>query len=177
MAISILAVAKKIIRISAQGAVVAALVTIAYTMWNDSKVESTRNGETKALLTITTKQLEESKTENLKLQEEKNQKQSVVDTLHQQLLAEQVDNKYTKKLLEEANTKIKAQEIQLEQLARLAKASDLCTPLRLQIAEIEELLQRSTLDAFSPKGAQREQLVLSLSEKTKTLNICLSARR
>lgn len=177
MAISIPAVAKTLIRISVQGAGVAALVTIAYTMWNDSKVESTTNGETKALLTITTKQLEESKIENLKLQEEKNHKQSVVDTLHQQLLAEQVDNKYTKKLLEEATTKIKAQEIQLEQLARLAKASDPCTPVRLQIAEIEELLQRSSLDAFSPKGVQREQLALSLSEKNKTLNICLGARR
>jgi len=176
MALSIPAAARSFIRISVQGAGVAALITIAYTMWNDSKVESSANGETKALLTITTKQLEESKAENLKLQDEKKQAQSTADNLYQQLLNEQVDNKYTKKLLGEANTKIRTQELQLEQLARLAKSTDPCAEVKLQISEIEKLLRRPSYDAFAPQGEQRDQLAVTLHEKNNTLNICLGAR-
>ena len=167
---------KTLIRTSVQGAGVAALITIAYTMWSDSKAESASNAETRALLAITTKQFEESKVENLKLKEEKKQSQSTADNLYQQVLTEQADSKYTKRLLDEANTKIKALDIQLEQLVRLAKSNDPCADVKLQISEIEKLLRRPSYDAFAPQGKQRDQLAVTLTEKNNTLNICLGAR-
>lgn len=153
-----------------------ALFTLTYSIWRDSKVDSVAYGETKALLSTTTDQLKEAKAENLKLTDEIKELQRTVEALRQNLLTEETDNRYSKRLLEESLVKVKAQEIQLEQTARLVKTDDPCSLIRQQIVEIEKMLQKPGYDAFAPKGDQRKQLALNLNEKYRNLNACFGYR-
>jgi DNA gyrase/topoisomerase IV subunit A len=155
---------------------VIALLTLTYTIWRDSKVDSIAYGETKALLSTTTDQLKEMKAENTKLTNETAELNRTIDGLRQSLLTEETDNRYNKRLLEESLAKTKAQDIQLEQISRLVKADDPCSPIRLQIAEIEKILRRPSYDAFAPQGEQRDQLAVNLNEKYKTLNACFGSK-
>lgn len=152
-----------------------ALLTLTYTIWRDSKVDSVAYGETKALLATTIEQLKEAKSENSKLTDEITELKRAADGLRQNLLTEEMDNKYNKRLLDESLGKMKVQDVQLEQFSRLVKANEPCSPIRLQIAEIEKILRRPSYDAFAPQGEQREQLAVNLNEKYKTLNACFGS--
>ncbi|WP_285409296.1 hypothetical protein [Pseudomonas sp. FR229a] len=152
-----------------------AVLTLTYTIWRDSKVDSIAYGETKALLSTTTDQLKEAKAENTKLTDEIAELRRTADGLRQRLLTEETDNRYNKRLLDESLAKTKALDIQLEQMSRLVKADDPCSPIRLQIAEIEKILRRPSYDAYAPQGEQREHLATNLNEKYKTLNACFGA--
>lgn len=155
----------------------AAMAAIAYTIWHDSKEDAVAYGETKALLASTTEKLKESKAEIEKLVSEKKDIQQQADSFRQDLLAEQVDNKYNKRLLDESINKTKAQDTQLGQLVQIIKAGDPCAPIREEIKKIEDLLQQPSYDAFAPKEEQREQAKLNLEKKYRTLNTCLGSRK
>lgn len=66
---------KAIVQLVFGGAGVAALITIAYTMWHDSNERSTAFGENKAALAFSNGQLVESKAENERLKAERGQLQ------------------------------------------------------------------------------------------------------
>lgn len=173
MTFTISTVTKTIIRLVG-GAGVAALLTIAYTMWHDSDAKSAAYGENKALLRITTKQLEESKDDIQKLKNEKADLQTVIDGLRQDLLSEQLDNRYNKKLLNEANAKTSQLETNVAKLVALVRTSDPCAPLREEIRELEEQLQTPDWDGRKLNPRQTEQARSSLDKKYTSLDTCLS---
>ncbi|WP_163022920.1 hypothetical protein [Pseudomonas viridiflava] len=159
------------------GAGVAALVAIAYTMWHDSTEKSAAYGENKAALGYANGQLVEIKAENEKLKSEKVGLQQKIDGLRQELLTEQINNKYDKKLLDESNVRTKQLEAQAAQLNNSLRNSDPCAILRKDIGEIEAELQRPTYMMPRLTELQREQAKSSLEKKYKSLDVCQAARR
>lgn len=159
------------------GAGVAALLTIAYTMWHDSTEKSEAYGENKAALGFANGQLVESKAENERLKTEKESLQLQIDQLHQELLTEQANTKYGKKLLDESDQKAKQLEAYVAQLTTSLRNSDPCATLRKQIEDIEEQLQRPTYIVPRLSDLQREQAQSSLEKKYRSLDVCQSSKR
>ena len=168
---------KVIIQILFKGAGAAALITIAYTIWHDSKEESIANGENRAALEFTKGQLAEKTAENLRLKGEIAALRRETDDLRQELITQQVNSRYDKKLLEESTTKqtqLNAQVVKLS--SRLAK-SDPCEALRAAIEDLERDLQVPTYRLQHLNEMQRKQAEVSLAKKYRSLDICLSASR
>lgn len=168
---------KATFKVVLRGAGVAALVTIAYTMLKDANDRSTAYGENKASLAYTKGQLAESKSENEKLKAEKGSLQLQIDDLRKQLLTEQNDNKYDKKLLAESELKNKLLEERATQLSASLKNSDPCAPLRKEISSLEQELQRPPYVLPRLNDVQRAQAESSLEKKYKSLDVCQSYRR
>jgi len=158
------------------GAGVAALLTIAYTMWHDSTEKSEAFGQTKAALDFANGQLVERKAENERLKTEKGTLQLQVDQLRQELLTEQINAKYGKKLLDESDQKAKQLETSVVQLTMSLRNADPCAPLRKQIEEIEQELQRPTYVVPQLSDVQREQGQSSLEKKYRSLDVCQSSK-
>jgi len=180
MAFNISGAFKTIIQVVLGGAGiagVAALLTIAYTMWHDSTERSAEYGENRAALAFTKGQLVESKSENEKLKAEKGSLQLQIDELRKQLLTEQNDNKYDKKLLDESELKTKQLEERVAQMSAALKNSDPCAPIRKEITELEEELQRPSYVIPRLSEIQRAQGESSLEKKYRSLDVCQSYRR
>ncbi|MBP1085377.1 MULTISPECIES: hypothetical protein [Pseudomonas] len=159
------------------GAGVAALVTIAYTMWHDSTEKSAAFGKNEAALGFANGQLIETKTENEKLKVERANLQQQIDNLRQELLTEQINNKYDKKLLTESNLRTQQLETQVTQLGTSLRNSDPCAILRKDIGALEEELQRPSYSSASLNDLQRTQAQSSLEKKYNSLDVCQSSRR
>ncbi|MCI1736263.1 MAG: hypothetical protein LKM38_02540 [Pseudomonas veronii] len=168
---------KATIQVVLGGAGVAALLTIAYTMWHDSNEKSTAYGENKAALAFANGQLVESKAENEKLKTEKGNLQQQIDELRQQLLTEQINNRYDKKLLDESDEKSKKLEGYVAQLTTSLKNSDPCAPIREEITSLEEELQRPSYILPRLSDVQRAQGQSSLEKKYNSLDVCQSSHR
>lgn len=162
---------------TASAAGLAAVVTIAYTMWHDSKEESSINGETRAALAFTKGQLTEKTAENLKLKDEVAALQNRIEELRQQLTTEQLNNRYDKKLLEESTAHQKELDTQVTQLKIALAKSDPCAPLRSAIDSLEEDLQKPSYIFGHLNETQRKQAEVSLAKKYQSLNVCQSAGR
>ena len=177
MSFTTLGLIKSTAKVLFGGAGVVALVTIAYTMWIDSNERSAAYGESKASLAFMTGQLVESKSENQKLKIEKGNLQLQIDDLRKQLLTEQSENKYDKKLLDESELKTKQLEERVAYLSVSLKNADPCAPLRKEINALEKDLQRP--DYMGPRltATQRAQGQSSLDKKYRSLDVCQSPRR
>ncbi|MET0775452.1 MAG: hypothetical protein ABWZ65_08190 [Pseudomonas mandelii] len=168
---------KTTVQVVLGGAGVAALLTIAYTMWHDSNEKSAAYGENKASLAFTKGQLAESKSENEKLKAEKGGLQQQIDDLRKQLLTEQNENKYDKKLLDESDLKSKQLEELVAQLSVSLKNSDPCAHLRKEISSLEQELQRPPYVLPRLNDVQRAQAQSSLEKKYNSLDVCQSSHR
>ncbi|WP_178122717.1 hypothetical protein [Pseudomonas sp. ANT_J28] len=177
MTLTASSVIKGTIQVVLGGAGVAALLTIAYTMWHDSNEKSTAYGENKAALAFTNGQLVESKSENEKLKAEKESLQKQIDELRQQLLTEQNNSRYDKKLLDESDVKSKQLEVYVAQLSTSLRNSDPCAPLRKEISSLEAELQRPSYVLPRLSDGQRAQAQSSLDKKYNSLDVCQSSHR
>jgi predicted RNase H-like nuclease (RuvC/YqgF family) len=177
MTLTVSGAIKTTVQVVLGGAGVAALLTIAYTMWHDSNEKSAAYGENKASLAFTKGQLAESKSENEKLKAEKEGLQQQIDDLRKQLLTEQNDNKYDKKLLDESDLKSKQLEERVAQLSVSLKNSDPCAPLRKEISSLEQELQRPPYVLPQLNDVQRTQAESSLEKKYNSLDVCQSSHR
>lgn len=162
---------------TASAAGLAAVVTIAYTMWHDSKEESAANGETRASLAFTKGQLAEKNAENLKLKDEIAVLRKTTDDLRQELITEQVNNRYDRKMLEESTTKQSQLSSQVVKLSSALAKSDPCAPLREAIDGLERDLQLPEHRLQHLNEMQRKQAEVSLAKKYQSLDVCLSASR
>ncbi|MBF8692367.1 hypothetical protein [Pseudomonas fulva] len=162
---------------TASAAGLAAIVTIAYTMWHDSKEESAANGENRAALAFTKGQLTEKTAENLKLKEEAAALQNRIEELRQELTTEQLNNRYDKRLLEESMAHQKELGTQVTQLKAALAKSDPCAPLRSAIDSLEESLQIPRYMDGHLNETQTRQAEVSLAKKYQSLDVCQSARR
>lgn len=177
MSFTALGLIKSIAKVLFGGAGVAALVTIAYTMWSDSNERSAAYGESKASLAFMNGQLVESKSENQKLKVEKENLQLQIDDLRKQLLTEQSENKYDKKLLDESELKTKQLEERVAHLSVSLINADPCAPLRKEINALEKDLQRPDFIVPRLSAIQRAQGQSSLEKKYRSLDVCQSPRR
>ena len=168
---------KATVQLVFRGAGVAALITIAYTMWHDANERSTAFGENKAALAFANGQLTESKAENEKLKTEKGQLQQQIDDLRQQILTEQNNYRYDKKLLDESYEKSQKLEGYVAQLTAVLRNADPCAPIRQEITSLEKELQRPAYIVPQLSDVQRAQGQSSLEKKYKSLDVCQSSRR
>jgi len=177
MTLTASSVIKGTLQVVLGGAGVAALLTIAYTMWHDSNEKSAAYGENKAALAFTNGQLAESKSENEKLKAEKESLQKQIDELRQQLLTEQNNSRYDKKLFDESDAKSKQLEQRVIQLSAALKNADPCAPIRSEISSLEEVLQRPPYVIPRLNDVQRAQAQSSLDKKYVSLDVCQQSQR
>lgn len=97
--------------------------------------------------------------------------------MSQQILTEQNNYRYDKKLLDESYEKSKKLEGYVAQLTAMVKNADPCAPIREEITSLEEELQRPTYVMPQLSEVQRAQGQSSLEKKYKSLDVCQSSRR
>lgn len=154
-----------------------AILSLVYTMWHDSREESAANGETRATLAFTKGQLTEKTAENLKLKDEVAALQNRIEELRQELITEQLNNRYDKRLLEESTAHQKELDTQVTQLKTALAKADPCAPLRSAIDSLEQDLQMPSYVVGHLNEIQRKQAEVSLAKKYQSLDVCQSARR
>jgi chromosome segregation ATPase len=176
MAVMAVSIIKTIFRI-VEGATVVGILTLGYSMYHNSQEQSISYGENKAALEYKTGQLTDAKTENDKIKAENSFLLKQIEDLRQQVLAEQVNTKYTKKLLDEADAKSEQLEKNVALLTSALRNADPCAPLREDIRKLEEELQTPDYMSNHLNPAQREQAQSSLDKKYKSLDVCQGSRR
>ena len=159
------------------GGSLVALLGLTYQIWHDADEKSAMYGENKAALAFASGQLSEIKAENERLKSEKLDLQKQIDNLRQELLTENTNNKYSKRLLDEGDNKTKQLETVVAQLSTSLKNADPCAPLRKDISDLEDQLQRPEYILPRLNATQREQAKVMLDKKYTSLDICQSSRR
>ncbi len=154
-----------------------ALLTTVASMWQSSNVRSAEDGERKALLKTTTQELVDSKADNRRLTEQKDQLQKDIDSLRKELLEEKSANLYNQKILRETESRVAKLDTEKNDLAVLAHKKDPCEAERQQIKDIEERLDVQPFWTHALKGAQREEAMVARDKKYEALNICLGQRQ
>lgn len=154
-----------------------ALLTTLASMWQSSNVRSAEDGERKALLKTTTQELVDSKADNRRLTEQKDQLQKDIDSLRKELLEEKSANLYNQKILRETESRVAKLDTEKNNLAALALKKDPCEAERQQIKDIEERLDVQPFWTHALKGAQREEAMVARDKKYEALNICLGQRQ
>lgn len=173
MAVSII---KRISRIVG-GATVVGVLGLGYKMYHDSQQQLIASSENKAALEYKTGQLTEAKAENDKIKAENSVLLKQIEDLRQQVLAQQVDTKYTKKLLDEADAKSGELEKNVALLTAEIRNADPCAPIRADIRDLEEKLQVPDYIISHLNPVQREQAQSNLDKKYKSLDVCQGSRR
>lgn len=159
------------------GGAFVALVGIGFTWWQSSTANSIEYGQSKALLTTRTQELESSRAENSKLAEQKEHLETDIDKLRQELMQEKADNLYTKKLLGDSASAAKQLQAQVDQLSAITKNFDPCASERNQVEAIEEQLAIPSMVSGSLTEARRVEALAARDKKYEMLSTCLKARQ
>lgn len=152
---------------------VIALVTLGYQAVQTSRTEASEHGETRALLTSTTRSLEESKASNVIFQEQRDRAEREAADLRRELVATKAENLYSKKLISESEVQVKQLMQRLNELTVASAKKDPCAPERQQIQEIESKLAVEAFWSNSLQGERREEALAARDKKYEALNNCL----
>lgn len=153
-----------------------AVLSFGYQAWKTSTAEAAENGRKSALLSTTTKSLEEEKAKNAALQEQKDRTERESADLRKQLMSVQADALYSHKRLTEAESIITTLRGQVEQLGAALAKRDPCSMERAQIRDIEEKLAVSPPWSHALRNEQRSEALAARDKSYEALHICLGAR-
>lgn len=153
-----------------------AMLTFGYQAWKTSTIEAAENGQKSALLSTTTKSLEEEKARNAVLQEQKDRAERDSADLRKQLVSAQADALYSQKRLTDAESIITMLRGQVDQLGVTLAKRDPCSIERAQIREIEEKLAVSPPWSHALKDEQRKEALAARDKSYEALHICLGSR-
>lgn len=154
-----------------------ALLTFGYQAWKTSIAEAAENGRVNALLSSTTKSLEEEKVKNALLLEQKDRAERDSADVRGQLMTAQAEALYSRKRLTDAESTVMTLRSQVSQLGAALAKRDPCSLERNEIAEIEEKLAVSSAWTHALKDEQRKEALTARDKKYEALHICLGAHK